>query len=68
LQENSDSNSTSRYQTEAVAAAGHEQQAVVRRSNETAGIATTIKPSRRFGYVSVVHNNKLVLFGGFDGI
>lgn len=24
-------------------------------------------PSRRFGYVSVVHNNKFVLFGGFDG-
>lgn len=24
-------------------------------------------PSRRFGYVSVVHNSKLVLFGGFDG-
>mmetsp|Transcript_67271 Transcript_67271/g.194549 ORF Transcript_67271/g.194549 Transcript_67271/m.194549 type:complete len:622 (-) Transcript_67271:341-2206(-) len=25
------------------------------------------KPSQRFGYVSVIHNNKLVLFGGFDG-
>ena len=25
-------------------------------------------PSRRFGYVSVVHDNKFVLFGGFDGI
>jgi hypothetical protein len=24
-------------------------------------------PTRRFGYVSVVHNNKFVLFGGFDG-
>jgi leucine-zipper-like transcriptional regulator 1 len=24
-------------------------------------------PSRRFGYVSVVHNNKFVLYGGFDG-
>jgi len=24
-------------------------------------------PSRRFGYVSVVHNHKLILFGGFDG-
>jgi hypothetical protein len=24
-------------------------------------------PSRRFGYISVVHDNKLVLFGGFDG-
>ena len=24
-------------------------------------------PTRRFGYVSVVHDNKLVLFGGFDG-
>lgn len=24
-------------------------------------------PTRRFGYVSVVHNNKLVLWGGFDG-
>lgn len=26
-----------------------------------------VRPSRRFGYVSVVHSNKLVLFGGFDG-
>ena len=26
-----------------------------------------VVPSRRFGYVSVVHNNKFVLFGGFDG-
>ena len=24
-------------------------------------------PSRRFGYVSVVHNGKLLVFGGFDG-
>uniref|UniRef100_A0A7S2XIU6 BTB domain-containing protein n=1 Tax=Attheya septentrionalis TaxID=420275 RepID=A0A7S2XIU6_9STRA len=24
-------------------------------------------PSRRFGYVSIVHNNKFVVFGGFDG-
>ena len=24
-------------------------------------------PSRRFGYVSVVHDDKFVLFGGFDG-
>lgn len=24
-------------------------------------------PSRRFGYVSVVHSNKFFLFGGFDG-
>jgi hypothetical protein len=24
-------------------------------------------PTRRFGYVSVVHNGKFVLFGGFDG-
>jgi hypothetical protein len=26
-----------------------------------------IVPSRRFGYVSVVHDGKFVLFGGFDG-
>uniref|UniRef100_A0A7S2L7C8 BTB domain-containing protein n=1 Tax=Leptocylindrus danicus TaxID=163516 RepID=A0A7S2L7C8_9STRA len=25
------------------------------------------RPSRRFGYVSVVHEGKFVLFGGFDG-
>jgi N-acetylneuraminic acid mutarotase len=30
--------------------------------NDTSG------PSRRFGYVSVVHRNKFVLFGGFDGV
>lgn len=29
--------------------------------------STAVAPSRRFGYVSVVHNNKFVLFGGFDG-
>ena len=29
--------------------------------------AAAVAPSRRFGYVSVVHNNKFVLFGGFDG-
>ena len=28
----------------------------------------TSGPSRRFGYVSVVHRNKFVLFGGFDGV
>ena len=26
-----------------------------------------VAPSRRFGYVSVVHQGKFVLFGGFDG-
>lgn len=26
-----------------------------------------VVPSRRFGYVSVVHQGKFVLFGGFDG-
>ena len=26
-----------------------------------------VAPSRRFGYVSVVHEGKFVLFGGFDG-
>ena len=30
-------------------------------------IAGSGGPSRRFGYVSVVHDNKFVLFGGFDG-
>eukprot|EP00986_Skeletonema_menzelii_P000229 scaffold67_cov155-Skeletonema_menzelii.AAC.3 len=29
---------------------------------------TNTGPSRRFGYVSVVHDNKFVLFGGFDGV
>jgi len=28
----------------------------------------TFGPSRRFGYASVVHRNKFVLFGGFDGV
>ena len=27
-----------------------------------------IRPSRRFGYVSVVHEEKFILWGGFDGI
>eukprot|EP00590_Aulacoseira_subarctica_P011142 CAMPEP_0172432294 /NCGR_PEP_ID=MMETSP1064-20121228/62499_1 /TAXON_ID=202472 /ORGANISM="Aulacoseira subarctica , Strain CCAP 1002/5" /LENGTH=715 /DNA_ID=CAMNT_0013179493 /DNA_START=1 /DNA_END=2145 /DNA_ORIENTATION=+ len=64
LQENSDPNipSGTRHQIEAAAAAGHEQQVLERRDNNSA-----VRPSRRFGYVSVVHNNKLVVFGGFDG-
>ena len=64
LQENSDPNipSGTRHQIEAAAAAGHEQQVPEKRDNNSA-----VRPSRRFGYVSVVHNNKLVVFGGFDG-
>lgn len=31
------------------------------------GIEEEKIPSRRFGYVSVVHNNKFILWGGFDG-
>lgn len=30
--------------------------------------AEGVVPTHRFGYVSVVHNNKFVLFGGFDGV
>lgn len=33
---------------------------------DTAGVRGKV-PSPRFGYVSVVHDEKLVLFGGFDG-
>lgn len=33
----------------------------------SAGAVRGTVPSRRFGYVSVVHSNKFVLFGGFDG-
>ena len=43
---------------------------VVQNGGGGAGGAAGVRgkvPSRRFGYVSVVHNNKLVLFGGFDG-
>jgi len=35
-------------------------------TNGTARNNTSV-PTRRFGYVSVVHNGKFVLFGGFDG-
>lgn len=34
---------------------------------DAAGTVNGKVPSRRFGYVSVVHNGKFVLFGGFDG-
>jgi len=37
-------------------------------SNEALGWSASRVPSRRFGYVSVVHNHKFVLFGGFDGL
>ena len=30
-------------------------------------LARRNKPSCRFGYVSVVHDNKLIVWGGFDG-
>lgn len=37
-------------------------------SDPTNGAESATKvPSRRFGYVSVVHRNKFILFGGFDG-
>jgi N-acetylneuraminic acid mutarotase len=37
-------------------------------SDPTNGAESASKvPSRRFGYVSVVHRNKFILFGGFDG-
>jgi hypothetical protein len=35
--------------------------------NNAVATSTGTPPSRRFGYVSVVHDNKFVLFGGFDG-
>jgi hypothetical protein len=31
-----------------------------------AAVVRKVAPSRRFGYVSVVHQGKFVLFGGFD--
>jgi len=36
-------------------------------SEESAALGSTTRVCRRFGYVSVVHDNKFVLFGGFDG-
>jgi len=36
-------------------------------SSSSNATSTGTPPSRRFGYVSVVHDNKFVLFGGFDG-
>ena len=48
-----------------VASAAAGTAAVLRRAGASAPKGTA--PSRRFGYVSVVHSNKFVLFGGFDG-
>ena len=67
----------SRYATEAAAAAGGttnpsnnttttNADSTARRSLNTSS-SNNVTPSRRFGYVSVVHNNKLVVWGGFDG-
>jgi Kelch motif/Galactose oxidase, central domain len=36
-------------------------------SSSSAGFVQGHAPSRRFGYVSVVHQGKFVLWGGFDG-
>ncbi|KAL7430500.1 hypothetical protein ACHAXM_002249 [Skeletonema potamos] len=36
-------------------------------NNNSSNTNSNTGPSRRFGYVSVVHDNKFVLFGGFDG-
>lgn len=44
----------------------HEQQSHRNRSVQQ-GSNDGNAPSRRFGYVSVVHEGKFVLFGGFDG-
>ncbi len=43
-----------------------QQQRLLLQQQQQQGVRGRV-PSRRFGYVSVVHNNKLVLFGGFDG-
>ena len=37
------------------------------RSSRSSTTGGNTFPSRRFGYVSVVHNNKFILWGGFDG-
>lgn len=47
----------------AAAAAGDNNNNMIINSSNTVNTG----PSRRFGYVSVVHDNKFVLFGGFDG-
>jgi hypothetical protein len=43
-------------------------QALQRMATQRATTVVGIVPTHRFGYVSVVHNNKFVLFGGFDGV
>ncbi|GKY99247.1 hypothetical protein MPSEU_000880000 [Mayamaea pseudoterrestris] len=41
--------------------------AVAAAAGETSITVRGLPPSRRFGYVSVVHQGKLLIFGGFDG-
>jgi hypothetical protein len=42
---------------------GHGHAALTAHSRQVKGKV----PSRRFGYVSVVHAGRLILWGGFDG-
>jgi leucine-zipper-like transcriptional regulator 1 len=45
------------------------EQRNVNQNNNNANVAPVVQgkvPTRRFGYVSVVHDGKFVLFGGFD--
>ena len=43
-------------------------QALQRMATQRTSAVMGVVPTHRFGYVSVVHNNKFVLFGGFDGV
>ncbi len=45
----------------------HEHELVLGSVIDTTTAYQEKAPSRRFGYVSVVHNNKFILWGGFDG-
>lgn len=65
IQESSHQNNNDEQQDEAdLATLRHRNPHSTRRANSNNGI----RPSCRFGYVSVVHENKkLILFAGFDG-
>mmetsp|Transcript_25862 Transcript_25862/g.37863 ORF Transcript_25862/g.37863 Transcript_25862/m.37863 type:complete len:612 (-) Transcript_25862:104-1939(-) len=65
IQESSDPSNNVNQHHDQEAGAGAESDANNNNNNNMAVRGRV--PSRRFGYVSVVHNNKFVLFGGFDG-
>mmetsp|Transcript_19665 Transcript_19665/g.25484 ORF Transcript_19665/g.25484 Transcript_19665/m.25484 type:complete len:699 (-) Transcript_19665:135-2231(-) len=66
IQESSDATSEQQFEQQVIDAAAGNAFGQVSHPQNVADSGHA-RPSRRFGYVSVVHEGKFILFGGFDG-